>query len=187
MRALCTAVAGALILAASAIPAKVNAATLTLLGQSGFSPNIVSSTDILETVAGGTALAYAIDWIEFMVSPSTVGTVDVDVISSLPYPNETYQVVAGGVNGAVVLGPLPALNIPEPVGLMGGIIYYLEVASAQPNPVGGSQGSIQVSGTEEGTMPLPGALALFAGGLGLLGFAGLRRSRKTGRGLAPAA
>jgi hypothetical protein len=193
MRALCTAVAGALILAASAIPAKVNAATVvSFVNDSGF--NIFAGNlgnQFVEGVVSGTsALTYGSDWLEFTVNPSTIGVVTVDVLANFftdapSYPNETYQLLVGGVNGASVIGQTTVTNTPVQVSLTGGLYYFLELASGAPSSPGSSTGSIQVTGgTEEGNFaPLPGALALFAGGLGLLGFAGLRRSRKTGRRL----
>jgi len=65
--------------------------------------------------------------------------------------------------------PLPPGTIP----LTGGT-YFLEVS-------GTAIGTVSYSGTLDvypAATPLPGALALFAGGLGLLGFTGLRKRRK---------
>jgi hypothetical protein len=66
---------------------------------------------------------------------------------------------------------------------------YYGILESSNNPVGYPNGvTIDFSVTEENLFdapaltPLPGALALFAGGLGLLGFTGLAKRRKT-RGL----
>jgi hypothetical protein len=190
------AVAAALLLAVSAVPAKVNAATVTWMADNGITAGNITPQVITGSVSSITALSYASDWVEFVVNPSSLSAVTVDVLANFAngpsYPNEFYQLLSGSVSGATVVGPTAVTNTPNFIGLSTGVLYFLELASGGPSTidnlqtVGTSSLSIQVptGDNEIGPAPLPGALALFAGGLGLLGFAGLRRSRKTGRSLA---
>jgi hypothetical protein len=199
MKALsCAAATGALLLAASALQAPVNAATITEVTDAGaFAGNTVTGSGTNELGAEATgyvALAYSTDWIEFTVAPTSLGSVDI-VVNDAPfgagpsYPSEMWELVSGTVGGTVIQGPTSAPSTDVLVTLGASTNYFLELVSGSPpfSCNGACQGqspiSIAVENAVGPAVPLPGALGLFAGGLGLLGFAGLRKSRKTGRGL----
>jgi hypothetical protein len=181
MRALlCCFVAGVGMLGTATL---ASASTITLLGADGISANQVNGTLINGSVSGGSALVYGSDYVEFDVVPTTNTTVTVDVLAasdgSPSYPDELWKIVGGPVN----YGPFAVTNTPVTLLLRTGFDYFLELASGTPGAPdfdGDSQLHIKVLAAT----PLPGAIALFTGGLGLLGFAGMRRNRKVRRDLA---
>ena len=102
----------------------------------------------------------------------------VDVLGNMDnqpsFPDEFFQIVTSlncSDSSCVVVGPTAVNNIPDLISLLTGTDYYLELTSGAPTDgAGTSSVNIQVT-------PLPGTIALFAGGLGLLGF-GMRRKNK---------
>jgi len=54
--------------------------------------------------------------------------------------------------------------------------YYIQVSGTGPNTARSYGGSMEIT-----SAPIPGALALFSGGLALLGFTGFRKGRKRAR------
>jgi hypothetical protein len=137
-------------------------------------PSVISGT---ESTVSPNSMTVPNDYIEFIVTPTQVGDVSLTVgliggYSSLGFDLTTSPggaVLATGSAGSVI-----------PVSLVGSTDYYLELFST-----GGGTGTwgIDINGGAAGTTPLPGALALFAGGLGLFGFVGLRKGRKGRRAL----
>jgi hypothetical protein len=189
------AAAGALLL--SALPAHVNAATIDVIDDSGaFIGNNVTnnnSSQVSDLASGSGALVFTIDWIEFTVVPDSAGSVQVTVLAApftnnsvASYQSEYWQLVQVTDNGSLVQSPLAVTlsGSSAIVSLLEGVDYFLELQSPGPplGDTGNSPVSIAVQNSNQPATPLPGAIGLFAGGLGLLGFTSLRRTRKTARG-----
>jgi hypothetical protein len=153
------------------------AATLTQGTANGdvtYSGAISSPTDLQGTVQGSRALSYSTDFDTFTVNPPAIGqggTVTVDILSSRIYPGETWQLV-NVTAGDTVVGTGSPSNAGVPVTLVAGDSYSLEFMSTGMPPPPGAQNGWSVELT-----PLPGALLLFAGGLGLLGITGMRKTK----------
>ena len=191
---LCSA-AGAAALLAMALPSAVNASTLVIVTTAS-QPSVIITTAGSGTskIAGSildlnsTPLTYANDYIEFFIQPNASNAqAAVNALTGGFPAGTTYQIQEqiGLGPKTTVLGPKTANDTTSSLLLVPGvgIDYFLEF-----NTDGGTFGTApQIGGWSVALTPLPGALALFAGGLGLLGFAGLSRSRKTGRGLAQVA
>ena len=176
----CVAVSAAALLWASAMPS--SAATITWVAQSGTGLSSFQETSVK---AGGSvntsgALTYASDWMEFYIGGTTGGTALVDELGN-GFLDEMYEIStsAGGspITGG---GPYLATNTPTFITLSTGVDYFLGLSAAPPlSGFGSSDFSVYVADVAKS--PLPGTLVLFAGGLGLLAFAGLRKSGKSSR------
>jgi hypothetical protein len=164
----------------------VNAATISLvqngLSFTGSSPAqgtvaAVSPTELAGTLQSTTAPSFLSDFVEFTVSAANGTLVNVDVLNNpvndLPsFVAEIFRITQDTVNGPVVAGSFAANNNVDSVSLMGGVDYFLELQAT------GVNGPIGQSNFQLATTPLPAALPLFAGGLGLMGW--LSRRRKKG-------
>lgn len=136
-------------------------------------------TQIIGSVEGTNALSYAADFLDFNVGsppPAVNGTVDVDVLFDDPWLGETWQLVGPG--STIIASGAPS-NTPTPVVLIAGDAYSLQFASlgGPTNSYGENSFNIEVPGGDAGAAPIPGTLALFGGGLGLLGLTGLRKRK----------
>jgi len=181
------AAAGAALLSVCAAPGVASAATITLVTSNGTNMSAlqVGLQGIGGFVDGTTALSFSSDWVEFYVTPAgTNTTVTVDDLAGALYPGEQWEITGPGLS----IGAESANDTPTPIAIpFSGIAndYYLRLASSAPTVTDGGSSNFSLtvplgSGTQT---PLPGALALFAGGLGLLGATALRRSKKVGRSL----
>jgi len=176
----CVAVSAAALLWVSALPSA--AATITWVGESGTGLTSQQETPVKAggVVQTGGALTYATDWMEFFITDALGGTATVDELAD-GFSGEEYE-ISTSAGGAPITGggPLLATNTPTFITLSTGVDYFLGLSAAAPSSgFGSSDFSVQVAAGVN--TPLPGTLALFAGGLGLLGFAGLRKSRKSAR------
>jgi hypothetical protein len=174
-RYLCSAAGAVALLAAVAMPSVGNASVISVVGYGGSTAPVGSGTqEVGAAFIGTSALTYADDYLTFTIAPSNEGgSVQVDDLV-LGFAGEVWKLTGGPVS----YGPLAANNVPVSVLLDTGYTYTLAFSSGVPTP-----GPLGISSYSLSLAPLPGALALFAGGLGLLGFAGLRKGRKGERPL----
>jgi hypothetical protein len=142
----------------------------------------ISPVEIAGTLQSTTAPSFLTDWVEFDVTPSNTTLVNVDVLAN-PFSGqpsftaEIFRIVRDTVNGTVVAGNFAANNNTDSVMLSSGVDYFFELqASGVNGPIG--QSNFQLAAT-----PLPGALTLFAGGLGLFGWLARRRRSRAMLGL----
>jgi hypothetical protein len=182
MRRFALAAAAGLLMMGSA-----NAAMINLLGSdlsfTGVAPaqgtvGAVSSTLLAGTLQSSTAPSFLNDWVEFDVAPSTTGLVNVDVINNprngFPsFIGEVFRITRDTVNGTPITADFAANNHVDTVALLlSGVDYFFELrASGVNGPLGQSNFQIAVT-------PLPAALPLFAGGLGLMGWLSRRRKNR---------
>jgi hypothetical protein len=181
MRNLLAIAAAVLMLGTSADAATINllASDLSFTGVSPAQGTVgqVSSAEIAGTLQSSTAPSFLTDWVEFDVSPSNLGLVNVDVLNNpfndLPsFTNEVFRITRDTIGGMVVAGNFAANNSVDTVALLSGVDYFFELqASGVNGPLG--QSNFQLA-----TTPLPAALPLFAGGMGLLGWLVRRRKNR---------
>jgi hypothetical protein len=122
------------------------------------------------------------------------GTISIEIYTDIPNAADSTEIAFGSVTASA--GQIATVNW-TPVATTVGAVYYLAIQSSNGflgvdgsvnNPYPG--GSAYDFGSEQNlpdfdyafqtfteTTPLPAALPLFAGGLGLLGFVGWRRKR----------
>jgi hypothetical protein len=159
-----SAVAGAVTLTQQAVSGSVTSAETP-----GTSASLLSGN-----ISGKTALGFSTDWEEFSIATGAPVTtaVAVSVNSLAPYPGETWQIVSPNSSSSPPIASGAASNTPELVTLLTDTTYFLEFMSGAPaaGVTAQSNWAIQVT-------PLPGALLLFAGGLGLLGITGMRKTK----------
>jgi hypothetical protein len=163
-------------LAYSSVAGATTLSQVTTTGSVTFNSAISNPSELQGGVSGTTQLSYATNYEEFLVGgTNSSGAVNVDILSTNPYPGETWQLVQGTAGGTVVATGTPS-NAEVGVTLVAGDDYFLEFNSTgAPNSPGAQNGwSVEVT-------PLPGALLLFAGGLGLLGMTGMRKAKMSGR------
>jgi hypothetical protein len=173
-------------------PGLANAATINLLGSdltfSGVPPvaqgtvGQVSPTEIAGTLQSTSAPSFLTDWVKFDVTPSTTGLVNVDVLNNtnngLPsFTAEVFRITRDTINGTVVAGNFAANNNVDSVKLSSGVDYFFELRAS------GVNGAIGQSNFQLAATPLPAALPLFAGGLGLVGWLARRRRSRAMLGL----
>jgi hypothetical protein len=141
----------------------------------------VNPSFVAGTLQSTTAPSFLNDWVEFDVSPSTTGLVNVDVlnnpINGFPsFTAEVFRITRDTIDGMVVAGAFAANNNVDSVALHSGVNYFFELqASGVNGPIG--QSNFQLT-----TTPLPAAFPLFAGGLGLVGWLARRRKAKASPG-----
>jgi hypothetical protein len=138
----------------------------------------VGPSEIAGTLQSTTAPTFLNDWVEFSVAPSNNTLVNVDVINNplndLPsFTAEIFRITRDTVNGTVVAGNFAANNNTDTVALLTGVDYFFELQASGVNDLVG-QSNFQLTAT-----PLPAALPLFAGGLGLMGWLARRRRRQS--------
>jgi hypothetical protein len=137
----------------------------------------VSPTEIAGTLQSTTAPTFLNDWVEFTVAPSNDTLVNVDVLNnpfndSPSFTAELFRITRDTVNGTIVAGNFAANNNTDSVALLTGVDYFFELQATGVNgPIGQSNFQLE-------TTPLPAALPLFAGGLGLMGWLARRRRRQ---------
>jgi hypothetical protein len=162
-----------------------SAATINLvqngLSFTGASPaqgtvGAVGTTELAGTLQSTTAPSFLNDFVEFTVSAANGTLVNVDVLNNpandLPsFVSEIFRITRDTVNGTVVAGNFAANNNVDSVSLMAGVDYFFELQAA------GVNGPIGQSNFQLATTPLPAALPLFAGGLGLMGWLSRRRKK----------
>jgi hypothetical protein len=180
-----SAAAAVCLMASGAVISVAHASTITFVkaNGSGLVATQVTSDLITGSVAGTTALAYGTDYVEFSVAPTTSTTVEVFNFSIAEYPNEHFELTCGTLSGAGTGGcgtPISSTLVADNssdtdvLTLTGGEDYFLQLSSAKPSSSGGfSAFTLSVVAT-----PLPGALALFSGGLGLVALTGQRKRAK---------
>lgn len=176
----CVAVSAAALLWVSITPSSANPIiSFVAEGSAVMNGSQETPTLIGGTAASSGALTYGTDWVEFVISGAAGATATVDELAN-GFVGETFE-IATSAGGAPLGGlPLPADNDPVFFTLSTGVDYFLGLSAPKPlSGFGRSDYSVSVTGGVD--TPIPGTLALFAGGLGLLAFAGLRRGRKSAR------
>jgi len=166
-RLICSAAVASALLAATAIPSGANTINLGDIPPTatiGGNSSVATTYDTTWTFTLPTAENVVIQGSDFNIAPFTLTGLTFS-ISSLPAP------ALGSFSNFTGMGTLAAGT------------YNLLVSGT-----GGSGGSVY-SGTITGSSgvtatPIPGALALFASGLGLLGFSGWNKRRKARSGSA---
>jgi len=145
----------------SSVSFTVNGATSTEATSSAYGTNVFSGNQMLTTFIG---------------------------ISAQPtMPNSAFNNGAGGVSYYVYQVTVPGTYSPgEALSFSAGstLLTGTEIVAVLNTGTTGSPNYIttaQSSQIDVVTTPLPAALSLFAGGLGLIGFAGFRKKRKTAR------
>ena len=150
-------------------------------------PNNVSGTGtgiVSAYIQGKTALSFTNgDWFDFKLgNGSGTSSVTVDNLGNI-YQGETFT-LTDTTTSAVLLNNISANNTPNPgVILSFGDIYQFVFDAGAPTGLGQTSGQIEITASSALGTPLPGTLALFAGGLGLLAFSGMRKRRKNPGGL----
>lgn len=175
-------------LAVSLLPSIGNAATITPVTESGSvhtnpffppTPSVYSGI-----VTGSSQLSFTTDFLEFLLSPppspTVATTVTVNLLTSLAYAGETWQLCSSLACAVPLLAGTPS-NVGQTISLPTGADYWVEFAStAAPTPFGISTFSVSTP------TPLPGALPLLMAGLGVLGFGAWRKRSRPQRSLAAA-
>jgi len=159
-----------LILAMSAKPA--NATSIT---EVAFSAGVGTTRDFSGSgtatfsaaSTGASALVYSTDWIEFMISPSSVAVASVVVDSVTPYPSSFFEIGTSAGTGNI-LGPSPSNNIPFNVSLTGGVDYFVSFNSGAPNGTGS-----QAFGITATAVAAPESSSLVFLSFGLVGLLGI--------------
>ncbi len=165
-RLICSAAVASALLAATAIPSGANTVNLGDIPPTatiGGNSSVATTYDTTWTFTLPTAEDVKIQGSEFDIAPFTLTGLTFS-ITSLPAPT------LGSLSNFTGAGTLAAGT------------YNLLVSGT-----GGSIGSLYsgtITGTAVTATPIPGALALFASGLGLLGFWGRNKRRKAGSGSA---
>jgi hypothetical protein len=136
----------------------------------------VSATELAGTLQSTTAPSFLADFVEFTVSDANSTNVNVDVLNNVDngtpsFIAEIFRITRDTPNGAVVAGNFAANNNIDSVSLLSGVDYFFELQAS------GVNGAIGQSNFQLATTPLPATFPLFAGGLGLLGWASQRRKR----------
>lgn len=172
-KSLSCAAAGAAFLALCAVPQVASASTITLVafGGTGLSASQLSAYGITGNVISPAALDAASDFVEFYLTPAGPTTVTVQDLAGTTFPNEMWEITGPGLS----TGLMSANNIPTNITIPDGGVgnpYFLELTSDPPLTFGISHFSLTTEA------PLPGALALFAGGLAMLGASGLRKRKR---------
>jgi len=167
------AAAGAALLALCAVPQVASASTITYVSSGG--TGLTAAQEGLYGVGGqvisAAPLSFASDFVDFYLTPAGATTVTVQDLANTNFPNEQWQIIGPGLNTGVEDANNVPTNITIPDGGIGNV-YSLELNSGAPLVFGISTFSLTTEA------PLPGALALFAGGLAMLGAGGLRKRKK---------
>jgi hypothetical protein len=160
-------------------PSSLNLGTLGPGSTASFSDTGITSTSTLTQ-----------DWLFDLSAPATI-VIGVSQYVATQTNQELFpfsiELFKGSPTGTAVPGTLDALLAPglglQTVSFLTSLLttgdYYIQIVEALVHSGGQATytGNLSLSGstTTVGSTPLPGTLALFAGGLGLLGFV---RSRK---------
>jgi hypothetical protein len=127
------------------------------------------------------ALSYAADYVTFDVSPNnTTATVALNFQSNASYPGGHFEVLDDSTNAFLIIPtPISTTSTVYDLTLDTGVDYTIQFKSTgAPDSCSALPCAGNLSFTISPT-PIPGALALLAGGLGMLGFGGLFKRRRT--------
>jgi hypothetical protein len=178
---LCSVAAVTALLWMSAVPSSANTCTGTCSTSANLSSDPVGATfnDVL--IGAGKKILDEFDF-TLTAPPLNYSTAVIDLTLSGSIKNFVLGVfTSGGVLVEELTDAVsPVFATLGPFDLTAPGSYYVEIAGTAVGSVsyGGSISAIKVFPTAPLPTPLPGALGLFAGGLGLLGFAGLRKRSK---------
>jgi hypothetical protein len=176
------AAASAVLISALAYSAVAGAVTLTQVATSGSVTSAettgTSASLLSGNIQGKTALGFSTDWEEFSVATGApvVTAVNVTVNGLAMYPSEVWQIVSPNSSSTPPIATGTSTSGTQFVSLLTDTTYFLEFQSGAPGAGVTAQSNWAVQVT-----PLPGALLLFAGGLGLLGITGMRKTKISGR------
>jgi hypothetical protein len=176
------AAASAVFVSVLAYSAVAGATTLTQVAVNGSVTSAetpgTSASLLSGNIQGKAALGFSTDWEEFSVTTGApvVTAVNVTVNGIAMYPSEVWQIVSPNSSSTPPIASGSSTSGTQFVSLLTDTTYFLEFQSSAPGAgvTAQSNWAIQVT-------PLPGALLLFAGGLGLLGMTGMRKAKMSGR------
>jgi hypothetical protein len=168
-RLICSAAVASALLAATAIPSR--AATIGLFGMSTETDTIYDDTYMIHVSTPGTVM---ISGGEFNIADFSIsGPISLTFSGVTPTVSTTPAGTGEFFSGSASLGT-------------GNYSFVVTGTGTPATPFGYSSygGSIHGADMSISPVPIPGALALFASGLGLLGFWGWTKRRKAGLGSA---